>query len=181
MSECSASRYQIMLLNYNLKDRKLMCSLENMMNRLCCHRTLKRAPKIDTACIQDTDNTNADTHTRADSPVHCSVCVCWGAVVQKGKCLWRLRWWQMVWRQISLGVRISALGPVAHLSVLVYIACVCVVTVNPIKWRWRLIVNTFECICMSLWMAEHLPFLRVEDVKCYVMLLVTSNVIALTD
>lgn len=30
-------------------------------------------------------------------------------------------------------------------------------------------------------MAEYLPFLCVEDVKCYVMLLVTSNDIALTD
>lgn len=29
--------------------------------------------------------------------------------------LWRFRWWQMVWRQIRRGVRISALRPVVFL------------------------------------------------------------------
>lgn len=96
-------------------------------------------------CIQTLDT---NTHTRTESPFCCNmgqvpvkVCVFWG-VVQKGKCLWRLRWWQMVWRQISLGVRISALGLVAPLSVFL---CMCwhVYGVCVLLWMF------YACMCMS--------------------------------
>lgn len=45
----------------------------------------------------------------------------------------------------------------------------------------RLIVNAFEHVCMRPRMAGHLPVLFVEDVECYIMLLITSRYIAFTD
>lgn len=94
-------------------------------------------------CIYINTNNHKHTHSLLLCGALFSESVCvklrW-CKKKKGKCLWRLRWWQMVWRQIRLGVRISATSSLftyAYCTSLCCGTCYCVSAV-------------INAICLSL-------------------------------